>query len=929
MTKEKAKKKIKELVKDYEGIKKRGEVGLYKEETTKQRFIQPLFKALGWDFKVDVWPEEKVSKGRVDYAFKLNNITKFFVETKSLKIGLDNPDYDKQVINYGWLKDITWVVLTNFEELKIFNSELKEENLVLDLTYDRYLKDFDDLWRLSKEAFIKGELDRWAEKYGKKAKRLKVGEQLFEDLLQWRKFLSDNVYQLLGLSKEEISEGVQRILDRLIFIRTAEDRGIEEKILLPKLREWEDKGRKQEFMEVLSKVFRDFDEGYNSELFDHHDCEKWGLGTEVLEKVVKGLYKTKDGLDYDFSAIGSDVLGGIYEQYLGHLLETIKGETKVISGRAKRKEKGIYYTPKFIVDYIVKNTLGEVLKNKKPNEIRKLKVLDPACGSGSFLQRAHQEIVDYLEEKKSEIKDEKSKLGAIAKLIKEKEGKKELSVAQKIEILRNNIYGVDLDHQAVEIARLNLLLKVLKKRQRLPLLDDTIKEGNSLISGDEKELKKYFGDKWKEKKPFNWKEEFEEVFRQEGFDVIIGNPPYVGSLEISKTSSKGEKDYLKEKYRSARGVYDLYVVFLEKSIRLLKEKGLLGFIVPNKFMSTDYGFHLRKYILEKCSIREIIDVSSLSVFKGVAVYPIILILQKEKRKKYRDRNQLLFNELENINKLDFKEGRLVHQSIFTRNNKYVFSSFISEGMIGLIKKFEKHTIPLCKVSDVSSGTTGFDYSRYGKLITEQKPEKEYRKFIITRNIEPYYISWGKRINYLKRSFIHPYLAYSKKIISKGKWDLFKDKKITIRGLSKRLTAAADNEGFALGVGVYALRNLKINKKFLLALLNSKVLDYYYRVKFSSKHLAGGYLGFNVGQLSQLPIYRIDLSKKSDKEKHDKLLRLVNKILELNKELQKFGDKITDKRKKIEKEIERTDRKIDGVVYKLYGLTRKEIKIVEN
>jgi len=885
MTKAQAKKKIKELINEYKGIKKRDEVGLYNEETTKQRFIQPLFKALGWDFKVDVWPEEKVSKGRVDYAFKLNNITKFFVETKSLKIGLDNPDYDKQVINYGWLKDITWVVLTNFEELKIFNSELKEENLVLDLTYDRYLKDFNDLWRLSKEAFIKGELDRWAEKYGKKAKRLKVGEQLFEDLMEWRKFLFENASLFLDLSKEEISEGVQKILDRLIFIRTAEDRGIEEKILLPKLREWEDKGRNQEFMEVLSKIFRDFDEGYNSELFAPHDCEKWKLGTEVLEKVVKGLYKTKDDLDYDFSAIDSDVLGGIYEQYLGHLLKMTKGEAKVISGRAKRKEKGIYYTPKFIVDYIVKGTLGEVLKNKKPNEIRKLKVLDPACGSGSFLQRAHQEIVDYLEEKKSEVKDEKSKLGAIARLKREKEGRKELSVAQKIEILRNNIYGVDLDHQAVEIARLNLLLKVLDKRMKLPLLDDTIKEGNSLISGDEKELKKYFGDKWKEKKPFNWEEEFEEVFKQGGFDVIIGNPPYGAEL------SEKERKFIAKKFKIGSLYKNTALLFIEKSLELLNKNGYFSMIVPKSLAFSQLWKNGRDLI--KQHLIKIVDVSK--AFEDVLLEQIIIVLKKNSR----SRNYVLED-------LSSEQTITIHKKFIDLTD-----SFILHGEKEDFKIFRK----------INKG------ARYLSAITETRRGLPFQKYL-TKERTRYPVIKGKTISRYKFELDEGYLP--EKMIEQNKIKFLLKPKIISQRIVAHVTkpkehiiimSALDKDGFLTvdTVENTVITNDKYSLEFLLCLLNSKLVSWYtYRYIFSK---AIRTMDLDKYYLGKIPLPNIEINNRI-------FIKLANKILKLNKELQKFGDKITDKRKKIEKEIGRIDRKIDEVVYRLYNLTEEEIKIIE-
>ncbi|MBI4992944.1 MAG: N-6 DNA methylase [Candidatus Magasanikbacteria bacterium] len=229
--------------------------------------------------------------------------------------------------------------------------------------------------------------------------------------------------------------------------------------------------------------------------------------------------------EYDFKRIPADVLGGVYESYLSYIAQNpievdiggksgklLKVEDKKElkqKSRKKRKEQGIYYTPKFIVDYIVKNTLGEKLKGiKTVGELKELKVLDPACGSGSFLTEALETINNKYKE-----------FGASG------------GQSIKTNILLENIYGVDLDGQAVELARLNLLLDALDTKAKLPNLAKNIKNGNSLISGTENELKKYFGENWRDKKPFNWQEEFPEVLRQGGFDVIVGNPPWGANID--------------------------------------------------------------------------------------------------------------------------------------------------------------------------------------------------------------------------------------------------------------------------------------------------------------------------------------------------------------------------------------------------------------
>lgn len=266
------------------------------------------------------------------------------------------------------------------------------------------------------------------------------------------------------------------------------------------------------------------------------------------------------------------MLGGVYESYLSYIAQNpievdiggksgklLKVEDKKElkqKSRKKRKEQGIYYTPKFIVDYIVKNTLGEKLKGiKTVGELKELKVLDPACGSGSFLTEALETINNKYKE-----------FGASG------------GQSIKTNILLENIYGVDLDGQAVELARLNLLLDALDTKAKLPNLAKNIKNGNSLISGTENELKKYFGENWRDKKPFNWQEEFPEVLRQGGFDVIVGNPPWGANIDK-------DVEYLEEKYPDSTKFYkDIYKIFIDKSLSLLKSGGMLGFIVPNTFL---------------------------------------------------------------------------------------------------------------------------------------------------------------------------------------------------------------------------------------------------------------------------------------------------------------------------------------------------------
>ncbi|PIZ00284.1 hypothetical protein COY62_03385, partial [bacterium (Candidatus Howlettbacteria) CG_4_10_14_0_8_um_filter_40_9] len=461
----------------YERIKQEGKLNNFNEAQTRNEFIEPLFEFLGWDMRNinndgEVTTEEAVSNKRVDLAFRIAGIPKMFLEAKSMKVDLDIEIYARQAINYSWNKGVTWAVLTDFESIKVFNSLAESKSLfdklVFEINLSEYISDFERLSLLSKEAFSLNKLDEYAERYGKKVKKVTVNEKLFKDLKEYREILTHDIgVWNEGLDKETLDEGIQRILDRLIFIRVLEDRKLEPPTLLAILHEWEKSDKKKTLFQMLVKKFREFDDIYNSNLFSKHACEEWHDYEGAIAKIIKKLY-TKETYEYDFKEIPADILGGVYESYLGYIesSEEEKGQTKT-----KRKSQGIYYTPKYIVDYIVQNTLGEKLKEiESIHELKKIKVLDPACGSGPFLTQS-LEIINS----------------------KYKEFGNRGDQSTKSEILLSNIYGVDLDPQAVELARLNLFIDALDEKAKLPNLAKNVKVGNSIISVGAKKLK-----------PFKW-----------------------------------------------------------------------------------------------------------------------------------------------------------------------------------------------------------------------------------------------------------------------------------------------------------------------------------------------------------------------------------------------------------------------------------------
>ncbi len=639
MTKKEAKQKIAELVEKYQKLTPK-EIKGFNEEATKQGFIQPMFRVLGWDFENinEVSPEEHASNGRVDYAVKLNGVSQFYIEAKSLKADLNREDYVKQSVSYSYARGVTWAILTDFESLRVFNA-LKSTPFI-SLSCADYVKNFDDVYLLSKQATINNELNTKAQAYGAIPPFIPIEKRLFKQLSLWRESLFNEIYRYnedKKLQLEQVDSVIQKLFNRLIFMRTAEDRGIEEKGLCALLNQWKTGGSKGYIIKPLRALFKEYDGYYDSELFSHHLLdEDVFIDNESLQPILEGLYEIPGSLaSYNFNDIDADVLRAVYEQYLGHIAEAVKqqaqkAQAKMSLGietptftmtdkKERRKEHGIYYTPKYITDYIVKETVGRFLQENAgyPDKLRNLKILDPACGSGSFLIRAYDELLKYhADELRKPVH--------------------ELDQWERLPILTNNIYGVDLDKQAVEVARLNLLLRSLAKREPLPYLGNNIKNGNSLISGTEEELKKYFGDYWKDKNPFNWEDEFKDIMKNGGFDIIIGNPPYVDARKIAHSGEREIYDAMK--YESAKKKIDLYILFLERGINLLKDGGYLGMIVPDKFLSLPYGEAIRQFILNHCIVQAIVDLSQNRVFADATVDNVILILRKSANKRRMQEN---------------------------------------------------------------------------------------------------------------------------------------------------------------------------------------------------------------------------------------------------------------------------------------------------
>lgn len=861
MNKAEAKQQIQKLVEKYQRIAEAGQIKSYNEAQTRNEFIEPLFEFLGWDMRNlsidnEVTTEENVSGGRVDLAFRFNNIPVFFLEAKAMKVDLDEWKWAEQAINYSWNKNVTWAVLTDFESVKIFNAEIPpkslSQNLFIEIDHKNFIDRFDQLWLLSKESFEQKLLDKEAQKWGKLTKRKQVGEKLFEDLMSWRILLTKDFKKQNNLTDEELDEGVQRILDRLIFIRTAEDRKIEPNILIGIPRS----GKTNQYKQLI-KVFRDFDDGYNSKLFAPHYCEEWKASDKTISEVIKGLYTTKDGYRYDFSVISADVLGGIYEQYLS-FVQVRKGEDKA---KSKRKSHGIYYTPKYIVEFIVNETLGEVLKKTKLKDFSKIKILDPACGSGSFLNATYDKILETLAKQNQQT-----------------------SLFTKFDILKDNIYGLDLDVQAVEIAQLNLLLMVLSQKIKLPTLQHNLTSGNSLVSGEAENLEKYFGSDYRKQKPFAFEDKFSEVFEQDGFDVIIGNPPY--GAELSKT----QQEYFKYIYDI--GSTDTAVLFIKRSLELLKDGGKLGFIVPKALCFASNWRKIREYIWD--NTETIIDCGK--AWKEVKLEQVVFILKKGKKSANYTSGKFENGNLKILGKINKKDAE----------DFGFFLNGISESELTIAKKIKSNSIFL---NDISS-------NQRGAILQKFISELGDKEVLGGAQIQKYGVIGIKgKID-------------KKKIVNEQAF--IKNNSVLVQNIVAHIENPIDhikitacvperNDYIIVDTINQISLNNDIDKNVIWYLLNSKLMSWYaYRFIFGK---AIRTMHFDNSITARLPI------PKDIKNLQNELAKPVNEFLKFGREFQNTPAN-TDKSNNLKIEMEKLEKEIDEVTYKSYGLTKEEIATIE-
>ncbi len=1021
----------------------------YAEAQLRDDFLNPFFRALGWDMEnragliqkereVEIESATQIGGGRkrADYLFRTDKRDRFVCEAKKPAEELHSR-YAFQAKRYAWNKSVPMALLTDFEELKIYivggKPHIDEPHVGewKSWHFRQYPLIARELWDLlARDKIASGGIDAALDALPKKATGTGKARQqwlikpdrtraLDSDFLEFldetRRDLASDIYKNNDhdelLEDNKLTQAVQRIIDRILFLRICEDRDIDTGQRLQSIVEkWrkntgdDDTGRRahQQPMELREEPpanfggdgirapkdslwravvhhFRALDRRppthvpfFNGNLFKPHFTETLVIGDEWLAGFIGDL--SDDESPYLFNVIDVEILGSVYERFLGNVVRPHGKGITVEPKPEVRKAGGVYYTPRYIVDYIVEQTAGKLLDEiaaEKGTEgvkafatrTEKLRLLDPACGSGSFLIRAFERVCEHWQKRLTadlrgafgvrghdgalELADMSASgtAGTCPRTPEQKAARAawekkhrplcwvdpetndvHLTVALKRQILTQNIYGVDLDSAAVEVTQLSLYLKMLEhenrttlRRQRellsdeaeialLPPLQDNIKCGNSLIASDfsmmSEDLVRVHA--------FDWNVGFKTIMQAGGFDAVIGNPPY-RMLQPHNTEEQ-ELEYLKEHYVAAEFKIELFHLFLQRGVSLLKNHGYHGHIVPTTLLNNVYAESLRRWLMERCVIQNI-SVAEGRVFEDADVHTSVIIFKSEPNDKLRMEHNVLTTSALSEKFAKFPNGfARTKQMRFTALPGANWNILLNEGNAPLFEKLNTECVPLEIVSKINRGLITGDREKYfsaRKLTAKHKP-----------------ILAGADVYRYATNPASEFVLFERPKTSGGCWDAdvhLGPHKIVIRQIGTEPTASVITEPIAVTGNIFTvMASSLLEEKFLLAVINSKLTAYFWRIMFAD--FKSSFPQVTIFSLSQIPVRKIDLKKPADKSRHDKLVVLVDKMLGLMPKLRLATAE--SEKAVLQNAVTATDQQIDALVYELYGLTPEEIKLVE-
>jgi len=929
----------------------------YKETQVRVEFIDPMFEALGWDVRnvqgyaeqyKDVIHEDAIKVGGAtrapDYCFRVGGARKFFLEAKKPSVSVKGdigPAY--QLRRYAWSAKLPLSILTDFEEFAVYDCRQRPKHndgvsvgRIMYLTFDQYPDRFDDIHGVfARESVLKGSFDRYVQDTGRKRGTSEVDAEFLKEIEGWRDALARNVaLRNQGLSVHELNFAVQRTVDRVIFLRMCEDRGIEEYGRLLALT-----GGPHIYAR-MHDLYRQAEEKYNSGIFDFQAdtlSKSLTVDDKVLKPILAGLYYPQS--PYEFSVLPPEVLGQVYEQFLGKVIRlTPAHRAKVEEKPEVKKAGGVYYTPTYIVDYIVQQTVGKLVVGKTPRQISKLRILDPACGSGSFLLGAYQYLLDYHRRWYEAHDPEKYAKGKRPAVYQSSRGDWRLTTAEKKRILLDNIYGVDIDRQAVEVTKLSLLLKVLEGEPQLsfwgeralPNLGDNVKCGNSLIGPDYYEgqqLVMFDEEEMRRVNPFDWETEFSEIMAGGGFDCVIGNPPWGGDIDK-------QLDYFHAKYPATTQEHtDSFKLFIENNVRLARGGAFVAMIVPNTLLRQRRIKDVRIFMLQN-RILTLVDLGE-DVFTGVVAPSCIFVLEKRLPAKNHQVQILNLSKVPNVEKASLLESGdytelFVDQRAFQNNTDLEFMT--------PLQRLAVPAVSLGNFSDLQCRDAGINYQRVnvgmqekGKsdlskrlLYVGRRQKAEDKMYWKGADINRYWIEDETerfcRPNY--QDFIRP-----NEVVRLNKQVFNATPKILLRQTADHIIATIDYRGVWFGRSIIAILPASQSDyriEYFLGLLNSQYFKWLYSELVQERGRV--FAQVKLSKIKQLPIRTINFDDPTDVARHDKMVALVERMLALHRKL--AAATVPPDKELYRRQIEATDRQIDALVYELYGLTDGEIAIVE-
>ena len=706
---------------------------------------------------------------------------------------------------------------------------------------------------------------------------------------------------------------------------------------------------------------------FNGNLFKPHFSEELIVGDDWLADFLDCI--GDEDSPYLFNYIPVEILGTIYERFLGKIVRPHGRGVTIEEKPEVRKAGGVYYTPRYIVEYIVSQTVGKLLAERKPEEALKLRLLDPACGSGSFLIRAFEVVCEHCQQwltnelrkvlecasplalsdgvgadpkrqgaaalQNAGAPADASKAAPAAWLKKHRdwcwleENAIHLTSKAKRRILRETIHGVDLDPQAVEVTQLSLYLKMLEGENRatlarerdlfgsddalLPPLESNIKCGNSLIASDFSLVP----DDLVRVHAFDWPVQFQAIMKAGGFDAVIGNPPYI--LLQGDFRDNQQLEYFRQVYEGASYKLDTYHLFIERGIRLCRKAGRISLITPSNFLTNNHLDGLRTVILKTTQPEEIVVVEG-GVFAGVSVDNAVFVFRAGEPATTAFSMTRAVAEEKGLRPSG--ESKVDPQRVLNEARALFTSGITTPGSV-LWDRLSSHFPQLDSFAAVNFGKQLRDRSKFTKDVIEvpgpRSVPRTHVACVTGKDVERYVLTWSKL------ACLNDTVAQSG-----GCWDEAKHEakgKLLTRQIGQFPTFALDTVGYHClnTIFMVTLRDeAKMQPRFLLGVLNSKLLrtlwvGRFYDQRQTFPKIKGTYL-------KELPVVVPDLSQPADRARHDRLVGLVDKMLALTPKLRAAPTDAA--RQTLQNAVTATDQQIDALVYELYGLTSDEIKLVE-